>query len=63
MKKMVLILLLLSFCSITAQAEEDNEQTLKDSLAVIDEIMNSPDQEIPSELISQAKAILVFPLI
>ena len=61
MKKMVLILLLLSFCSITAQAEEDNEQTLKDSLAVIDEIMNSPDQEIPSELISQAKAILVFP--
>ncbi len=61
MKKMVLILLLLSFCSITAQAEEDNEQTLKDSLAVIDEIMNSPDQEIPRELISQAKAILVFP--
>ena len=54
MKKMVLILLLLSFCSITAQAEEDNEQTLKDSLAVIDEIMNSPDQEKPSEVISQA---------
>jgi len=61
MKKIVLTLLLLSFCSITAQAKEDNEQTLKDALAVIDEIMNSPDQEIPSELISQAKAILVFP--
>ena len=61
MKKTVLIILLLSFCSISAQANEDNDQTLRDSLAVIDEIMNSPDQEIPSELISQAKAILIFP--
>ena len=58
MKKTVLIILLLSFCSISAQANEDNNQTLRDSLAVIDEIMNSPDQEIPSELISQAKAWL-----
>ena len=61
MKKTVLIILLLSFCSISAQANEDNDQTLRDSLSVIDEIMNSPDQEIPSELISQAKAILIFP--
>ena len=61
MKKIVLIILLLSFCSISAQANEDNDQTLRDSLSVINEIMNSPDQEIPSELISQAKAILIFP--
>ena len=61
MKKTVLIILLLSFCSISAQANEDNDQTLRDSLSVIDEIMNSPDQGIPSELISQAKAILIFP--
>ena len=61
MKKIVLIILLLSFCSISVQANEDNDQTLRDSLSVIDEIMNSPDQEIPSELISQAKAILIFP--
>ena len=61
MKKTALIILLLSFCSISAQANEDNDQTLKDSLSVIDELMNSPDQEIPSELISQAKAILIFP--
>ena len=54
-------MLLLSFCSTIALAKEDNDQTLKDSLAVIDEIMNSPDQEIPSELISQAKAVLIFP--
>ena len=61
MKKIVLIILLLSFCSISAQANEDNDQTLRDSLSVINEIMNSPDQEIPGELISQAKAILIFP--
>ena len=61
MKKIILIILLLSFCSINAEAKENIEQTLKDSLAVIDEIMNSPDQEIPRELISQAKAILIFP--
>ena len=61
MKKIVLIILLLSFYSISVQANEDNDQTLRDSLSVIDEIMNSPDQEIPSELISQAKAILIFP--
>ena len=61
MKKIALIILLLSFCSISVQANEDNDQTLRDSLSVIDEIMNSPDQEIPSELISQAKAILIFP--
>ena len=61
MKKTALIILLFSFCSISAQANEDNDQTLKDSLSVIDELMNSPDQEIPSELISQAKAILIFP--
>ena len=54
-------MLLLSFCSTIALAKEDNDQTLKDSLAVIDEIMNSPDQEIPTELISQAKAVLIFP--
>ena len=61
MKKIVLIILLLSFCSISAQANEDNDQTLRDSLSVIDEIMDSPDQQIPNELISQAKAILIFP--
>ena len=61
MKKTILIILLLSFYSINAQAKENNEETLKDSLSIIEEIINSPDQEIPSELISQAKAIVIFP--
>ena len=62
MKKTVLLILLLSFCSTNVQAKEGKEQkTLRDSLSVMEEIMNSPDQEIPSDLISQAKAILIFP--
>ena len=62
MRKIVLALLFISFFPINTQANNYNEQkTLKDSLSVIDEIMNSPDQEIPRELISQAKAILIFP--
>jgi SH3 domain-containing YSC84-like protein 1 len=61
MRKIVLILVLLSLCSTPAQAEEDNDQTLIDSLSVVDEIMNSPDYKIPSNLISEAKAILIFP--
>lgn len=62
MKKMILFILFLSFFSANAQAEEDARQKLlSDSVSVVEEIMNSPDQEIPTNLISQAKAILIFP--
>ena len=62
MKKMVLFILLLSFCSANVQAEEDERRKLlRDSVSVMEEIMNTPDQEIPTELISQARAILIFP--
>ena len=62
MKKTILFALLLSFFSTNTQAEEDSRQKLLgDSVSVVEEIMNSPDQEIPTNLISQAKAILIFP--
>ena len=61
MRKIVLTIIFISLCATTAQAKEENEQTLKDSLSVIHEIMNSPDNQIPSNLISEAKAILIFP--
>ena len=61
MSKIILIIALLSLCATPTQAKEENEQTLKDSLSVIHEIMNSPDHQIPSKLISEAKAILIFP--
>ena len=44
MQKTVLFILLFSFCATNVQAKEGNEQKiLRDSLSVIDEIMNSPD--------------------
>jgi SH3 domain-containing YSC84-like protein 1 len=61
MNKTIFFILIFSFCSTSALAKEDHDQTLRDSLSVIDEIMNSPDQEIPGDLISEAKAILIFP--
>ena len=62
MKKTVFFILLLSFVATNAQAVEDERQKLlSDSVSVVEEIMNSPDQEIPATLISQAKAILIFP--
>ncbi|MBT4127921.1 MAG: hypothetical protein HOE32_04620, partial [Nitrospina sp.] len=61
MNKTIFFILIISFCSINAQAKEVNDQTLRDSLSVINEILNSPDQEIPGNLISEAKAILIFP--
>ena len=62
MKKIVFIIFLFLFCSASVQAEEnDTQKLLRDSVSVMEEIMNSPDQEIPSDLISQARAILIFP--
>lgn len=62
MKKTALLILFLTFCSANVQAAEDDQQKLlRDSISVMEEIMNSPDQEIPSNLISQARAILIFP--
>jgi lipid-binding SYLF domain-containing protein len=61
MNKIIFFILIIFLCSISAQANEDNDQTLRDSLSVINEILNSPDQEIPGDLISEAKAILIFP--
>jgi len=62
MKKKILFILFFFFFPTNTQAEEDKlQKLLSDSVAIIEEIMNSPDQEIPVNLISQAKAVLIFP--
>jgi lipid-binding SYLF domain-containing protein len=62
MKKIVPLILLLSFWTPYAYATEDEQQKLlRDSVLVMEEIMNAPDQEIPANLISQAKAVIIFP--
>ncbi len=52
------------FISSGAWAEEDGSKQrkiLRTSQMILDEIQRSPDQQIPMNLISKAKAIIVFP--
>ncbi|MCH8156777.1 MAG: lipid-binding SYLF domain-containing protein [Nitrospinae bacterium] len=62
MKRIVLLVLFLSSWIPTACADEDvRQKLLRDSISVMEEMVNAPDQEIPMDLISQAKAIIIFP--
>lgn len=54
--------LALLFFSTTAQAEPvDYAGILHSATSVMHEMLDSPDEEIPSGLISKAKAIIIFP--
>lgn len=56
------LLFLTLLTATNAQAEPEAQvKILKNSSAVLEEILDSPDEEIPAELISNAKAIVVFP--
>ena len=59
-----LCIILLLLVSSGAWAEKDGSKQrkiLRTSQMVLDEIQKSPDQNIPMNLISKAKAIIVFP--
>ena len=40
---------------------QDPEETLRDAKYVLEEMLDSPDYDIPSDLLSKAKAIVIFP--
>ncbi|MBC8283568.1 MAG: lipid-binding SYLF domain-containing protein [Nitrospinae bacterium] len=64
MKIFPLFLVLTLFVSNGAWADEDGRKQrkiLRTSQMVLEEIQKSPDQNIPMNLISKAKAIIVFP--
>jgi lipid-binding SYLF domain-containing protein len=44
-----------------AADETPQQELLKDARLVVEEIMSSPDLEIPSGLMSRAKAVIIFP--
>ena len=44
-----------------AADETSQQELLKDSKSVVEEIMSSPDLEIPSGLMSKAQAVIIFP--
>jgi len=57
-----IILILLVSSATWAQGDGNKQRkVLRTSQMILDEIQNSPDQKIPMNLISKAKAIIVFP--
>ena len=62
MRRTFLTVALILILSTAAWAEEDERlELLQKSVQVMEEIINSPDYGIPTHLISNAKAIIIFP--
>lgn len=62
MKLFSLVLLCLLFCPFTASADtKSHEQLLLEAEQVLEELQKSPDQQVPADIFSKAKAIIVFP--
>jgi len=65
MKSLFLSIVLSLLCTSTlwAQSQDGSKQRklLRTAQWVLQEVQNSPDYKIPNKLISQAKAIIVFP--
>lgn len=52
---------LLFFVSTAQAATEGHAELLHDAASVMAEILDSPDEGIPSELLGKARAIIIFP--
>ena len=63
MKTLSSLLALAFFLTANAYAagETSQQELLKDSKAVMEEILSAPDLGIPSDLMSKAQAIIIFP--
>ena len=55
------VMIFLIVPGIASAQQSSQQELLQDAQAVMEEIMNTPDLEIPAGLISKAKAIIVFP--
>ncbi len=62
MKFLPVWLSLVLFYTTAVHAETDDRgKTLSTAIDVLEETMNTPDEQIPAELVSQAQAIIIFP--
>ena len=62
---MRILSLILIACLINSPTEadtDDQRETLRDAIYILEEMLNSPDYDIPSDLLSKAKAIIIFPI-
>lgn len=57
----IFFILLFSSGTLADESGSKQRKILRTSQLVLEEIQNSPDQKIPMNLISKAKAIIVFP--
>ncbi len=57
----ILVMALLLNTHAHAADETPQQELLKDAKAVVEEIMSTPDLEIPSGLMARAKAVIIFP--
>jgi lipid-binding SYLF domain-containing protein len=57
----LLILVFLWAANATAADTTSQQELLKDAKSVMEEIMSTPDLQIPKGLISKAKAVIIFP--
>ncbi len=55
----LLVMLLFSAVSVMAQSKEDDR--LKNSYTVLKEILNTPDQGIPRDLLNKSECVIVYP--
>jgi lipid-binding SYLF domain-containing protein len=57
----ILVMAFLLTNNAYAADETSQQELLKDARLVVEEIMSTPDLEIPSGLMSRAKAVIIFP--
>ncbi len=63
MKKFLLLLLMVSFCSFSFAADEETKATERSQAAadVLNEIQGAPDKGIPQEVLGSAECVAVVP--
>lgn len=55
----ICLLTLLPFS--TAHALDDQQELLRNAVQAVEDIIHSEDEHVPTELLSKAKAIIIFP--
>ena len=59
--KIRILLALLCFSAVAAFAQDKEDDRLKNSYTVLKEILNTPDQGIPKDLLDKSECVIVYP--